>query len=139
MIRLIQKNRVLSAILAWAVIAGTWEATQVDVSEGQPDTTAQTDLLIAAYPDTPRVLFTRGALALGEGDLPAALELLGRSYDAGYKEDENVYAAYIDALVRTQSPRKRIAEVVARWRRDYPASGQLVVTRERLRNAKVLP
>lgn len=139
MIRLIQKNRVLSAILAWAVIAGTWEATQVDVSEGQPDTTAQTDLLIAAYPDTPRVLFTRGALALGEGDLPAALELLGRSYDAGYKEDENVYAAYIDALVRTQSPRKRIAEVVARWRRDYPASGQLVATRERLRNARVLP
>jgi len=138
-IRLILENRVLSAILAWAVIAGTWELTGPDVPEGQPDTSAQTELLIATYPDTPRVLFTRGALALGEGDLPAALELLSRSYDAGYKEDENIYASYIDALVRTQSPRERIAEVVARWRRDYPTSEQRLAMRERLRKARVLP
>lgn len=139
MIRLIQENRVLSAILAWAMIAGTWELTGFAVPEGQPDTSAQTDLLIAAYPNTPRVLFTRGTRALSEGNLPSALELLGRSYDAGYKEDESIYAAYIDALVRTQSPRERIANVAARWRRDYPASERRLATRERLRKARVLP
>lgn len=137
--RLLQENRLLSAIVLWALIAGTWELTQIAPGDRDTDPTESLALLGKSYPNDARVMFSVGASQLRAGDPGAAVTSLGASYDAGYKENENLYAFYIDALVRTQSSRERIEEVVARWRRDYPTSDRLQSIRERLRKARVLP
>ena len=137
--RLLQENRLLSAIVLWALIAGTWELTQVRPEARDTDPTQSLDLLGERYPNDARVMFNIGLGQLREGDPAAAVASLGASYDAGYKEEERLYAVYIDALVRTQSSRERIQEVVERWRRDYPTSDRLRSIRVRLRKARVLP
>jgi len=138
-IRLLRENRLLSAIVLWALVAGTWELTQVDADGAATHPAERIALLGERYPNDPRVRYSVGANQLEAGDITGALATLGSSFDGGYKEDENLYALYIDALVRSQSSRERIAEVVKRWRRDYPTSDKLRTTRERLRDARVLP
>jgi hypothetical protein len=137
--RLIRENRLLSAIVLWAFVAGSWELTQLGPEVTEAQSSARVKMLGESYPNEPRVMFAVGAGQLQAGELATALETLGAAYDTGYKEDESLYATYIDALVRTQSSRERIKEVVARWRHDYPTSDKLVRMRQLLTKARVLP
>ena len=123
MTRLWQDYKLPIVIAAFGVVAGVAEVAVGPIERIAPD----------------RVRATAGVALAREGRVDEANEKLAAAFDRGYKESEDLYAAYVDVLVRTQSSRARIAEVVARWRRDYPRSERLASMSERLRRASVLP
>ncbi|MCA9510440.1 MAG: hypothetical protein R3E88_12495 [Myxococcota bacterium] len=134
MTRLWQDYKLPIVIAAFGVVAGVAEVAVGPIERIAPDR-----VLEDVYPDSDRVRATAGVALAREGRVDEANEKLAAAFDRGYKESEDLYAAYVDVLVRTQSSRARIAEVVARWRRDYPRSERLASMSERLRRASVLP
>ena len=67
-----------------------------------------------------------------------ALEGPRASFEAGFKEDEGLYATYIALLMSTEPDRERVLEVLSRWRRDYPVSQRRLSVEARLEQAGVL-
>ena len=123
--RLWTEYRVLSAIVLFAIVAGAWEVTQVGSEGAEGDSSERVAQLAEAYPSTPRVLHGVGLDALLAGDPERALPFLREAYQAGYREKEVAFSAYIDVLVLTASDPATIAEVVASWQNDYPHSEKL--------------
>jgi len=121
-------------IASFALVAAVIELARGPVEPIAPDAAIE-----SAYPGSERVQVVQGVALAREGRLEEAAALLGASFDRGFKENEDLYAAYVDVLVRTQAPRARIALVRDRWRRDYPASRRLADMEERLRRSNILP
>ena len=136
MTRLWSEYRLLTSIVLFAIVIGSYEIATIDPTRSAADGGHGT--LAELYPDSGRLLFAQGSATLAGGDAEAALPVLAAAYEAGFKEDERVYSGYIDALVRTRPDPERIAQVLERWKRDYPTSQSLEEMRGHLRRANLL-
>ena len=82
--------------------------------------------------------FRAGMQGVQEDRLADAMRELRAAFEAGFKEDEGLYATYIALLMTTEPDRERVHEVLARWRRDYPVSSRRQGIEERLARTGVL-
>ena len=122
-----------------ATLAAAYEIAHPPAEDPRVREQRSTDVLLAVYPDDPRQLYRTGIQEVIAGDHEAARDTFSRAFDAGFREEEKFFAAYIDVLVTTDRDIDRIRQVAARWRAAFPDSLRRQRARKRLEEAGILP
>ena len=132
------QHRLVLTLGTVALVFGAYELQQPLGQPLEARERASHRALLAAYPDEARMRFRAGMRAAQESRLSEAMRDLRASFEAGFKEDEGLYATYIALLMSTEPDRERVLEVLSRWRRDYPVSQRRRSVEARLEQAGVL-